>query len=87
MTPRTKPNTMTLRVSDELKDNLSQFAKLTGRSLSYVAATAVEEYLAWRVPQLEDLDRAIKDVDTGAGAFASKKDIDTVMKKWKYVRN
>ena len=51
---------MTLRVSDELKEKLDQFATLTGRSLSYVAATAVEEYLAWRIPQLEDLEKAIK---------------------------
>ena len=48
-----KTNTMTLRVSDELKARLDRYAQLTGRSMSYVAATAVQEYLAWRIPQLE----------------------------------
>ena len=64
-----KTNTMTVRVSDDLKAKLDKYAELTGRSMSYVAAAAVEEYLAWRVPQLEDLEKAIDEAD--AGLFAS----------------
>ena len=71
---------MTLRVSDELKEKLGRFAKLTERSLSYVAATAVEEYLAWRIPQLEDLKKAIKEADKGK--FASQKEVDIVFTKY-----
>ena len=74
-----KTNTMTLRVSDELKSKLDRYAQLTGRSMSYVAATAVEEYLAWRVPQLEDLEQAIKDAD--AGKFASPEEVKRVFRK------
>lgn len=71
---------MTLRVSDELKEKLDQFATLTGRSLSYVAATAVEEYLAWRIPQLGDLEKAIKEADKGK--FASQKEVNLVFSKY-----
>jgi predicted transcriptional regulator len=74
-----KTNTMTLRVSDELKAKLDRYAQLTGRSMSYVAATAVEEYLGWRIPQLEDLDNAIREAD--AGKFASDEEVRAVFAK------
>lgn len=48
--------------------------------MSYVAATAVEEYLSWRVPQLEDLEHAIKDAD--AGKFASPEEVERVFRKY-----
>jgi predicted transcriptional regulator len=70
---------MTLRVSDELKAKLDRYAQLTGRSMSYVAATAVEEYLGWRIPQLEDLDNAIREAD--AGKFASDEEVRAVFAK------
>lgn len=75
----TKLNTMTMRVSDELKQKLDHYAKLTGRSMSYVATTAVDEYLAWRIPQLEDLEEAIKAAD--AGDFASPEEVAAVFSK------
>ena len=75
-----KTNTMTLRVSDELKSKLDRYAQLTGRSMSYVAATAVEEYLAWRIPQLEDLDKAIHEAD--AGEFASDEEVRRLFAKY-----
>lgn len=75
-----KTNTLTLRVSDELKAKLDRYAQLTGRSMSYVAATAVEDYLAWRIPQLEDLDQAIKEAD--AGEFASAKEVNDTFAKY-----
>ncbi len=82
MTTGTKTNMMTVRVSDELKVKLDQYAALTGRSMSYVAATAVEEYLAWRVPQLEDLEKAIQEAEVGK--FASKEEVEALKKKWGY---
>ena len=84
MAAATKTNTMTLRVSDDLKSKLDQYAQLTGRSMSYVAATAVEEYLAWRIPQLESLDEAIREAD--AGKMATEAEVAFVKKKWGYAR-
>lgn len=76
----TKQNTMTMRVSDELKEKLDRYAQLTGRSMSYIAANAVEQYLAWRIPQLEELAERIKEAD--AGDFASAEEVDAVFKKY-----
>ncbi len=75
-----KTNTMTLRVSGELKARLDRYAQLTGRSMSYVASTAVEEYLAWRIPQLEDLNQAIQEPD--AGKFASDQEVARTFEKY-----
>lgn len=75
-----KTNTMTLRVSNELKAKLDRYAQLTGRSMSYVAAAAVEEYLAWRVPQLEDLERAVQEAD--AGKFAADEEVSQLFSKY-----
>ncbi len=78
--PTPKTNTMTVRVSDELKAKLDKFAELTGRSKSYVALTAVEEYLAWRVPQLQDLELAIEEADQGK--FAPEEEVNRVFAKY-----
>ena len=78
-----KTNTMTLRVSDEFKAKLDRYAQLTGRSMSYVAATAVEEYLAWRILQLESLE-ASREAD--AGDFANDAEVTAVKNKWGYAR-
>lgn len=75
-----KTNTMTLRVSNELKAKLDRYAQLTGRSMSYVAAAAVEEYLAWRVPQLEDLERAVQEAD--AERFAADEEVSQFFSKY-----
>ncbi len=76
----TKQNTMTMRVSDELKAKLDRYAKLSGRSMSYVATIAVDEYLAWRIPQLEDLEEAVRQAD--AGDFASPVEVAAVFSKY-----
>ena len=78
--PTPKANTMTVRVSDELKAKLDKYAELTGRSKSYIALTAVEEYLAWRVPQLQDLEVAITEADEGK--FASEDQVNRVFAKY-----
>ncbi len=83
MASGTKQSTLTLRVSSGLKERLNRFAALTDSSLSSVAATAVEEYLAWRIPQQKDLEKAIKEADQGK--FATEAEVKAVMKKWGYV--
>ena len=76
-----KTSTMTLRVSDKLKAKLDRYAQLPGRSMSYVAVTAVQEYLAWRIPQLEDLDQATQEAD--AGNLASDDDVGQVFARYR----
>jgi predicted transcriptional regulator len=81
----TKDVQINVRVPSTLKAQLDVYTRLTGRSLAYVTTNALSEYLAWRVPQLEQLQERLKEAD--AGKFASKKEVEAVMKKWGYVRS
>jgi predicted transcriptional regulator len=57
------------RVSDELKHAVLQLATLSGQSVSAITEEALMEYMAWRVPQMRDLKKAIAAADRGE--FAS----------------
>ena len=71
-----------MRVPSALKAQLDVYTQLTGRSLAYVTTTALSEYLGWRIPQLAQLKERLKEADEGK--FASKKEVEAVMKKWGY---
>ena len=75
-----KDTTITMRVPDRLNKSLDKYAKSSGRSKSYVAHDAIEEYLSWRIPQLEDLKVSIKAADSGS--FATQKEVDSFFKKY-----
>jgi len=55
---------MTVRFSEETRNNLAQFAELTNRSRSYVINQAVEAFLATRMVYLQELDAAVESVET-----------------------
>ena len=57
------------RVSEELKNAVLQLAALSGQSVSAITEEALMEYMAWRVPQMDDLKKAIAAADRGE--FAS----------------
>jgi len=58
---------------------METYAQLTGRTKSYVAMEALSEYLAWRIPQIEDLKFAVQAAD--AGDFASDEEVAAVFAK------
>jgi predicted transcriptional regulator len=57
------------RVSGELKQAVIQLSALSGQSVSAITQDALLEYMAWRLPQIEDLKQAIIAADKGE--FAS----------------
>lgn len=65
MTTPVKDSQVSVRLPTELKDQMENYAQLTGRTKSYVAMEALTEYLAWRIPQIEDLKEAIAAADRG----------------------
>lgn len=71
---------MTIRVPDEVRDELEALAKMTGRTRSWLAAEAINEYLErerWQVAQIQEgLDAA------DAGDFADPEEVATVFGKW-----
>lgn len=75
----TKDAQINLRLPAELKSRVDAYAQRTGRSKSFVAVEALSEYLAWRVPQIEDLTLALKDADQGD--FATEEEVNALFAK------
>jgi RHH-type rel operon transcriptional repressor/antitoxin RelB len=57
--------TFTVRVDPTVKKRLEGLAKSTGRSRSYLAAEAIEEYLAVNEWQVSGIKKAIASLDRG----------------------
>ncbi len=69
-----------LRLSSELIGKLDAYAALVGQSKAQVATNAIEDFLDWRVPQLENLKLAIAAADRGE--FATEFEVDAVFAKY-----
>lgn len=63
-----------VRVSPELKARLDSYAEMVGQSKATIAANAISDYLDWRIPQTEDLKKAIAAADRGE--FASDEEVE-----------
>ena len=59
--------TFTVRVDPVIKKRLEKLAKSTGRSRSYLAAEAINEYLDINEWQVAGIKRAIASLDRGEG--------------------
>jgi RHH-type rel operon transcriptional repressor/antitoxin RelB len=70
---------LTLRVSKEVKDQLSKLAEVTHRSQSFLGSEAIQRYLDIESWQLAEIQFAIAEADTGD--FASAAEFDAVIKK------
>ena len=80
MTTSIKDSQISVRVSSRLKDQMETYAQLTGRSKSHVAMEALTDYLAWRIPQIEDLKAAVAAADRGD--FASDTEVAAVFDRY-----
>jgi predicted transcriptional regulator len=59
--------TFTVRVDAAAKKRLEKLAKSTGRSRSFLAAEAINEYLQVNEWQVAGIKRAMESLDRGAG--------------------
>jgi RHH-type rel operon transcriptional repressor/antitoxin RelB len=62
-----KSTTFTVRVDTGVKKRLERLAKSTGRSRSFLAAEAINEYLELNEWQVAGVKRAIASLDRGEG--------------------
>jgi RHH-type rel operon transcriptional repressor/antitoxin RelB len=60
-----KSTTFTVRVDTSVKKRLERLAKSTGRSRSFLAAEAINEYLEFNEWQVAGIKRAIASLDRG----------------------
>ena len=72
--------TMTIRLEPELKQRLDQLAKATQRSMSFLAAEALRDFVELNEWQIQEIADAIKEADNDD--FASDKEVKKVLAKW-----
>ena len=80
MPSATKDGQISLRLPLDMKQRMESYAQLSGRNKSHLVMEAVGEYLAWRMPQIEDLQAAIRAAD--AGEFASDAQVAAVFARY-----
>jgi RHH-type transcriptional regulator, rel operon repressor / antitoxin RelB len=72
--------TFTVRVEPDVKKRLEKLAKNTGRTRSFLAAEALNEYLDANEWQVAGIKRAIVSLDRGDGV--SHKEVKEWVKSW-----
>lgn len=71
---------LTLRVPQEIKDQLSKLAEATHRSQSFLGGEAIRRYIDLESWQIAEIQQAITEAD--AGDFATDAEINAVVKKY-----
>jgi predicted transcriptional regulator len=69
----------TVRVSDETAAMLDELASQLDRSRAYLAAKAIEEYVAREAWQLAEITAGLAEAETGD--FASDAEVDAVIRR------
>ena len=72
--------TMTIRLDDDLKEQLDQLADATQRSKSFLAAEAIREFIELNQWQVKEIKQAVKEADLGE--FASESEVKQTFAKW-----
>ena len=72
--------TMTIRLEPEVKSRLDQLAQATRRSKSFLAAEAIRDFLELNEWQIEEIQHALKEADSGD--FASDEAVQKTFSKW-----
>lgn len=71
---------VSVRVTDEMDQQLKALAAATGRTPSWLAGQAMQDYLKREMWQVAEIEQAIIEAD--AGDFASDAEVAASAKKW-----
>lgn len=72
--------TMTIRLDDELKEQLDRLAAATQRSKSFLASEAIREFIELNEWQVQEIEQAL--VEANAGEFASEGEVKQIFAEW-----
>ena len=64
---------MSVRLPDEVEQQLGQLAQSTGRTKSWLANQAIQDYLAREALQITEVEAALREAD--AGDFVPEKEM------------
>lgn len=71
---------MSLRLPNDVEEQLVHLAKATGRTKSWLAGQAIQDYLAREAWQIAEIEQALREAD--AGDFADEADVVARFKRW-----
>ena len=71
---------MTIRLDDELKEQLDRLAAATQRSKSFLASEAIREFIELNEWQVQEIQQALKEAN--AGEFAGDGEVKQTFAKW-----
>lgn len=71
---------LSVRLPDDIEQQLATLAESTGRTKSWHAGQAVRDYLSRELWQVGEIQQAIEEAD--AGEFASDEEVAAKMRKW-----
>lgn len=72
---------LTVRLEAKAHKRLASLAKATGRTKSFLAGEAINQYLALEAWQIAEIQQGLKEAD--AGDFATVPEVTALKKKWK----
>ena len=71
---------MSVRLPDEVDQQLGQLAQSTGRTKSWLANQAIQDYLAREAWQISQIEAALIEADSGD--FVPKKEMAAKFSRW-----
>ena len=71
---------LSVRLAEEVTQQLEQLATATGRKKSFLVAQAIDDYLAREAWQVQEIHAALKEAD--AGDFAADAVVADTVGKW-----
>lgn len=83
--PHTHSNpavTLSIRVPSEARDQLEELANVTGRTKSFLAAEAIECYLATQNWQIKAIEKSIKKADSKKSKFITHQKVSDWLNSW-----
>lgn len=73
---------MSMRLPDELVDQLSKLADATGRTKTFLAVQAIRNFIEQESWQIAEIKKGLAEAD--AGDFATDEDMRALDAKWEY---
>lgn len=74
--------TLSVRISPKMRHQLNELADATGRTKSYLAAEAIEHYLAMQAWQVQAIESAVKKADSQSACFVSHDEVANWVASW-----
>lgn len=71
---------MSVRLPDEVEQQLGQLAQSTGRTKSWLANQAIKDYLAREAWQITEVEAALREAN--AGDFVPEKEMMAKFNRW-----